>query len=207
MTLDTAALTAIQDVVQDRVREGRTFTAFEVSLEVKARGVRTRHRRLRNAVHRALADVTGPAGDYSRTLMDVGAPSRAWVYHPSTVDPSGYVPLARRDSGRARGTATPVPSGAFGVDRRGRLCLPVHLLARIGVRPGQRVAVRCDPATGQVVITRARGWRGPADTSYTAEPHGNVRLTRGVLGLAGLDGVPGYQVDGTDDTIHVRRFV
>ncbi len=220
MTLDVDALTKIDEVVTRWLDEGRMFTAFEVSRAVQEEGVRKRHLHLRDAVHEAIARAVGGRPDYARTLMDVGAPDAAWVYHPAFADPSEYRPLDRssgqpdgRSATRARSVrrasrrsaTSAVPDGAFGTDQRGRLCIPVRLLSQIGIRPGQRVHVVCDAANNRVLIKKT-GARS-AHTSYTAEPHGNVRLTRGTLDLAGLNGLPGYAVDGDGASITVRKFV
>src|SRR6266511_3724108 len=140
MTLGIATQSRIDDIIADWVREGRMFTAFEVSLAVKEQGVRERHRNMREYVHQSIFRSGIARGDYSRTLMDVGAPEQAWVYHPAGSNPYEYEPLDRsgfdkprvqRDSVPASlrnpsllkaGTASPhaIPQGAFGTDQRGR---------------------------------------------------------------------------------------
>jgi len=227
MTLGIATQSRIDDIIADWVREGRMFTAFEVSLAVKEQGVRERHRNMREYVHQSIFRSGIARGDYSRTLMDVGAPEQAWVYHPAGSNPYEYEPLDRsgfdkprvqRDSVPASlrnpsllkaGTASPhaIPQGAFGTDQRGRLCIPVNLLAHLGAGPGQRVKVLCDQANDQVLISKGNGTNGAdSDTSYTVEPDGNVRITQRTLEKAGLNGLQCYRVKGTDAVITVRNF-
>src|SRR5262245_19074249 len=97
MTLDATTQDLINDVVTEFIEQGRMFTAFEVSLAVKDRGAPYRHRNMRDYVHEVVFRVGGDRGTYTRTLMDVGAPEQAWVYHPLTSNPYEYVPLDRRD--------------------------------------------------------------------------------------------------------------
>ena len=225
MALATSVQEAINEVVAEWVSGGKMFTAFEVSLEVKKRGVEERHRNLREAVHETIFRLGIERGDYTRTLMDVGAPDQAWVYHTVDQNPYEYVPLDRTGMetvpahARPRGVRNPVrltaglsspfaiPQGAYGTDQRGRVCVPVSLLTAIGVGPGDRVNVLCDPANEQALITKDTGsGQGSADTHYTAEADGNVRITQGTLEKAGLDGMQCYRLDGNTTVISVRKF-
>ena len=95
MTLGIATQSRIDEIVAQWVREGKMFTAFEVSLEVKKRGGQERHRNMREYVHETIFRLGIERGDYSRTLMDVGAPEQAWVYHTIASNPYDYVPLDR----------------------------------------------------------------------------------------------------------------
>jgi hypothetical protein len=189
MTVTAPVLEKITEVVTEWVGEGKMFTAFEVSLAVKERGVRERHRNLREDVHAVIFRVGGPGG-YTRTLMDVGAPEQAWVYHPLRANPYTYRPLDRsgyddpadvpyvvpgglRNPVRlAAGTARPhaVPDGAYGTDQRGRVCIPVTLLARLGVSRGQRVDVLCDAAGEQVLITKPSATPGAEGGPFFLPP-------------------------------------
>ncbi len=227
MTLGIATQSRIDDIVAQWVREGKMFTAFEVSLAVKEEGVRERHRNMREFIHQSIFRAGVARGDYTRTLMDVGAPEQAWVYHPAGSNPYEYEPLDRSGFAKPRGQRDGVPSGvrnpallklgamaphaipqgAFGTDQRGRLCIPVHLLSQIGAGPGQRVKVLCDQANEQVLISKGNGSNGTdSDTSYTVEADGNVRITQGTLEKAALNGLQCYRVEGTDAVITVRTF-
>jgi len=228
MTLGMATQSRIDDIVSQWVRDGKMFTAFEVSLAVKEEGVHERHRNMREYVHQAIHNSGIARGDYSRTLMDVGAPEQAWVYHPVGSNPYEYEPLDRTGHDRVRvprsslprglrnparlvmgasGTLAAIPQGAYGTDQRGRVTIPVSLLSKLGVNPGDRVSVLCDAANEQVLISRASGTAsGSPDASYTAEPDGNVRITQATLEKAGLDGLQSYRIDGSDAVVTLRKF-
>lgn len=225
---DRGTRAKITEVVTDWVDEGRMFSAFEVSLAVKEQGVRERHRDMRDQVHEVIFRVGGPRG-YSRTLMDVGAPEQAWVYHPRTASPYRYRPLPRGAghpapaddpvfvapplrSPRPLAWASPaqavVPPGAFGTDQRGRLCLPVTFTQALGVGPGDRVRVRCDLAGERITVTPLAAGEEPLfDATYTAEPDGNVRLTQATLDRAGLGGLQCYHIEGDGREVTVTAFV
>src|SRR5882672_3198958 len=97
MTLPSSTQERINEVVQEWIRAGKMFTAFEVSLEAKKRGAEERHRNMREYEHETIFRLGIERGDYTRTLMDVGAPEQAWVYHTLAGNPYDYVPLDRGD--------------------------------------------------------------------------------------------------------------
>lgn len=103
----------IQEVADEFVNDDKAFTAFEVSLEVQKRAdaqslPRERHRNMRGEIHKTLQQFVD-SGVYSQTLVDVGAPSRAFLYYPPSYDPTDYVPLDRKDKPQA---ATPQPAAS-----------------------------------------------------------------------------------------------
>ena len=225
MIINSPTYQTLTNTITDFVNEGRMFTAFEVSLVAKKRGVRYRHRHLRDTVHELVIDLGNAAG-YTRTLRNVGAPEPAWVYHLREDDPLDYVPLPRRDapSGsmsdiplvvsvgaskpmQLRPRTTPpawVPPGGHVTDQRGRLCIPVAHLAQIGANPGQIVNVACNPSSRKVYVTRPnRHDTHDPDTTYTVEPDGNVRLTQLTLERAGIDGMAYYKIDGSSFMVTV----
>jgi hypothetical protein len=227
MALERHITGHIHEVVQEWIQRGKMFTAFEVSLAVKERGVRERHRNMRDTVHEVIFEHGGPAS-YTRTLMDVGAPEQAWVYHPMDGNPYAYRPLDRTGMDPspadlpvivpARGrkpvalvwgsaTTASVPAGAFGTDQRGRLCIPVTFLTRIGAGANQRVKVQCEPDRERLIVTKLNSLDAvTADPVYTVEPDGNVRLTQTTLDKAGIADLACYHIESNDSTISVGKF-
>src|SRR5262245_16464278 len=175
MAVSNSIQDKINEIVTEWIGAGKMFTAFEVSLEAKKRGAEERHRNMREYEHETIFRLGIERGDYTRTLMDVGAPEQAWVYHTLGGNPYDYVPLDRSDfvqapaHARPRGVRNPVrltpglaspfaiPAGAYGTDQRGRVCIPVSLLSALGVGPGDKVNVLCDPANEQALITKDTG--------------------------------------------------
>jgi bifunctional DNA-binding transcriptional regulator/antitoxin component of YhaV-PrlF toxin-antitoxin module len=227
MALDPVIQDKITTVVSQWVNEGKMFTAFEVSLAVKEEGVRERHRHMRDTVHEIIFRIGGPNG-YTRTLMDVGAPEQAWVYHPMRSNPYTYRPLNRDgyDPTPAdvptivpSGIRNPIklvwgssanasiPDGAYGTDQRGRLTIPVGMLHKLGIGPGQRVKVQCEADREQLTVTKLGDFeRTTPDAAYTAEPDGNVRITQTTLDKANIAGMQCYRIQGDDASITIRKF-
>jgi retron-type reverse transcriptase len=84
----------VQQIIQDKVRAREMFTAFDVSQEMVRRGSNARHRDLKDMIH--LCFERGEMGkDYTRTAIDVGAPTRPFLYHPRIRNPRDYQPTDR----------------------------------------------------------------------------------------------------------------
>lgn len=232
MALDPTIRRTITETVKSFISEGKMFTAFEVSLAVKAQGVRERHRNMKELVHEIIFEIGGPE-NYTRTLMDVGAPEQAWLYHRPRDNPYRYVPLPRGDEPASvinddemdtpvelpdgirrpiqlvssKQPAEAIPRGAYGTDQRGRLCIPVTFLARLGVGPGETVAVFGNKDQETLEIQRTEdSAESDADATYTVEPDGNVRITQTTLEKAGIEHLPCYHIDGTASKIAIRAF-
>jgi hypothetical protein len=226
MSLDALTQQKIEEVVQLWIGEGRMFTAFEVSLAVKERGVQERHRNMKGLIHEVICRLGG-ANAYTRTVMDVGAPEQAWVYHRLYDNPYTYVPLSRKDQAPVQaddplvipaGIKNPVPlptdgsapdaipSGVYGTDQRGRLSIPVPMLTRLGIGPGGQIAVICDLANGEILLFNEETCdQDYPDAFYTAEADGKVRITQATLEKAGLGGLQAYTLECDGEMITVRK--
>lgn len=207
---DSATLSLIDEEVDRKVQSGLMFTAFDVTLAVqealKKQGSfdpnNHRHRHLKNDVHRAI-DAAVTAGQYSRNLQDVGAPSAAYVYYPVGGDPSQYVPLSRNDGQSADPYAIPVsaPKAAAvavaadddgdgsdvgrGVDARGSLTVPAFMLRQIGFKSGETAYVVEQDDNGKQVLAVQRSTPASGQlATYTVDHNVNVRLTQATLAHA-----------------------
>jgi hypothetical protein len=114
---EPATQDTIREVVTEYVDGDRMFTVFDISLEVKNRARAKndqveRHRHMKNTIHMEI-DQYLQNGLYERQLLDVGAPSKAFVYYPEGKDPSTYEPKKRHDAPQAAaptpGTVSPAP--------------------------------------------------------------------------------------------------
>jgi hypothetical protein len=94
---DLATEYIVEEVIQEKVRAGEMFTAYDVTCEARRRGATDRHRAIRQFVHDLHArGRMGP--DYARSLIhipDIGA--TPWLYHCYWDDPAEYRPLPARD--------------------------------------------------------------------------------------------------------------
>ncbi len=227
MTLDANTIAKIERLAAQWVAEGKMFTAFEISLALKDQGVRERHRNLKAKIHEALAQVGGE--NYSRTLMDVGAPSQAWVYHKLRDNPYLYEPLDRSGYGDSapKKKARPKPQvardpkplragspepptnddGVFGMDAQGHLTIPQSLIVGLGLAPGDEVHVVCDRLNQQIRLCRPSQFNPePNHTTQTVAKDGTVRLEHDLLKSIELDGLQCYQVLSGGNQISVGTF-
>lgn len=218
----------IREVVKEFVQADKMFTAYEVSKAVQERGVRVRHLNLKDEVHQVIHEEAMPQ-NYTRMLVDVGEPVQPWLYYPMSADPWKWEPLSRNNAQQQQPlmlpaiqavplaiTGTALPADAYGLDARGRLCIPIKLLKGMNVGPKDKVSAVADAATKTVNIMNLSGSAptgsdDPQDVSdtttvYTAEPDGNVRLTSAMLGKAGIAGLQCYRVVSLGGGIQVSGF-
>lgn len=211
----------IQEVVSEWVGQGKMFTAYEVTIAARERGMAKRHKAVRAYVHEIIFN-EGIPHNYTRILMDVGATEQAWLYYRLGDNPYAYAPLSRKNSASqvpaiaVQGVPlsnmtnpAAVPPGAFGTDGRGRLCIPVALLTAMGVKAKDRVNVIANFQDETLVVTKATGgWTSQwcSVNSYTAESDGNVRLTQATLEKANIGGLQCYCITGNDTEITICKL-
>lgn len=225
MKQDAAIRRTATEVIREFINEGKMFTAFEVSLAAKAKGIQERHRNMRSLVHELIFEIGGPVG-YTRTLRDVGAPEQAWVYHRPEDNPYRYQPLprpgesplAKPSKDLPKGIRKPVrlqrgtqpvdlvPAGAFGTDQDGKLCIPSAMLAQMGVKPGDQVETECIIDSEKIILRRGEGAPATSEGNYVVEADGKVRLTQDILKVAGIDQLQCYFVEGNASQIEISRF-
>lgn len=104
-------LTRIQEVLEEKIDNDEMFTAFDISLIVKdmaktAGETPERHRHMKNDVHKEMQNYLN-SGIYTKSLWDVGAPSKAILYYPTGSNPAVYLPQRR-----TRVPQTPAPTTA-----------------------------------------------------------------------------------------------
>lgn len=219
MSLDPSVRPKLARIIRQWLSENKMFSAFEVSLAAKDNGVRARHRDLRDTVHEVIAEVAEDFA-YSRTLMDVGAPVQAWVYHPLTGNPYLYTPLPRegeapppplavpdiafRNPRQLRaGAAMPASSsdGAYGLDRFGQLKIPADMLQALGRKAGDAVHLRIDSANSLLRLHPPRtALMGAPDHELRVDAEGTVSLNTALLSEVEIDGLQCYLIhrDGSD---------
>lgn len=120
---DAASHQLIDRIVQDKIQAGEMFTAYDVTLEARRRGGNVRHNDVRDLVHEFFEQGRFGAG-YNRSLIDVGAPVKPFLYHRFSDDPNQYKPSPpavsppptnpiRRLLGRLFGQSDPTPPPAI----------------------------------------------------------------------------------------------
>lgn len=86
---DSATRQIVQQIVVGYVTNGTMFTAYDVTLEARSQGARLRHAEGRDVVHEMFQNGIMGAS-YKRTVVDVGAPTKPFVYHRFNDDPQQY---------------------------------------------------------------------------------------------------------------------
>lgn len=228
MALDDTVIAKVERLATQWVAEGKMFTAFEISLALKEQGIRERHRNLKATIHEVLGRVGGE--NYSRTLMDVGAPTQAWVYHKLRDNPYLYEPLDRSGFGDApsKKSSRPAPQiaprdpkplrtggaepptnsdGAFGMDAQGNLTIPQSLIVRLGLAPGDEVHLVCDKLNQEIRLRRPSPLNlEPHQAAEAVAKDGSVMLKLDLLKTVELDGLQCYQVQSGGNQITVGTF-
>lgn len=178
---DTATIQMIEEVVEEKVKAGEMFTAYDISLEVKKRGGYDRHRHMKKFVH-DYHDRGLMGTDYERVLISIpGVKRQAYLYHPKSADPSTYKALPRRRRTSDAGCS---------LDRRSRVTIPVYWLRAAGLLPGNQAFVTSDSTSNALVLTKDKPKTKTAVVlqTYKVEKDGNVRVAKTTLALAGMKG-------------------
>ncbi len=86
---DAATRLRVQQIVLNRIASGSMFTAYDITVEARKQGLQLRHEEGKDIVHEMFQ--TGVMGaSYNRSVVDVGAQVKPFVYHRFDVDPQGY---------------------------------------------------------------------------------------------------------------------
>jgi hypothetical protein len=183
---------------------------------------------MKQYVHEAIAR-EGSDATWTRTLLDVGAPVQAWVYHKIRANPYTYSPLDRtgldpksaaKSKANNRKLRNPKPltadapepvsadQGAYGADTEGQVKIPDSILAQLRVGPGVGVHIRCDALNQTVVITRANQFLGgDFDEQCDVRDDGTILLKEATLAKAEIDGMQSYHIETKANEISVSEFV
>lgn len=217
-------LKVIEDEVKIWMDSERMFTAYEISRAVKTKGVGLRHREMKETIHAAI--YRRRSRSYSRTLIDVGAPERAWVYHPMSKNPHQFRPLERVGDGlrsnirgqrpfHAKNLApladrdvppSTTSQGALGCDPDGNLLLPSNELSRIGIAADQNVFVVSNPAESTLSLFGSDpNSTDPTETTKTKD-NGDLLIVHEMLEFVDLDWLSGYQLSVSGQSIRISGF-
>jgi hypothetical protein len=92
---DVRTFNRIERCIRQRMAEGRMFTAFDITLDLRKKGSRRPHREIRRDI-KSVADSMIYLFDYERTRVrfrETGA--EAFVYHPYGTDADRHQPSVR----------------------------------------------------------------------------------------------------------------
>jgi len=83
-SLNSDAIGAIRSVILDKIENEGTFTAFDITMELRKQGMQVFHRDVKEVVHNMFDN--GDMEDYRRTHLDVGGDVKPFLYHPASLD-------------------------------------------------------------------------------------------------------------------------
>lgn len=86
---DAATKRMVEALVEERVKAGEMFTAFDITLAVRKIGGNVRHHEVRDLVHE-LYEHGRMGAAYTRSLIDVGSPTKPYLYHRYSDDANTY---------------------------------------------------------------------------------------------------------------------
>jgi len=201
---DAATTEVIRDEVLERVSRKEPFTAWDITVEVRKKGVRARHGELKRVVH-SLFHEPGVMDGFLRTaIMIPGVPVPPWLYHPDGYDTKEYIKSLsggnddNGDDDSNGGTPQPSPSTPSAVKSRpiaanadgsyvrkvgqnNYLYVPTFLVSGAGLSQGDSVHVFESP--GKLVVSAAakRDGDDPAG-SCIVDVKGKIRLHKRFLG-------------------------
>ena len=200
--IDTETRDEILTLVADRIDEGATFSAFDITKALRGLRFRVRHDEVKALVHQMFE--TGGMTGYTRELRDYGGPIPAWEYRPDAVVATNQ---HRAPSTVARpyfSTTGPydIPGsddedededGVYAkADARGTICVPSKLIQDAGFKPGELVVVVSNHAKKTLTLAPMPlpvGWdpnSGGSVKVYTVDKYSNVRITRSAQCAAGV---------------------
>ena len=82
----------LRGVIEEKVSQEKAFTAFDITMQAKKKGMSESHRFCKNTTHRILAD---DYPEYNKTLIDIPGASQAFLYYPDGYDIDEYVAMDR----------------------------------------------------------------------------------------------------------------
>ncbi len=189
--------TLIASILSTLVSSNQQFTAYDVTLLVRAKGQIVRHSQVKSVVH----DLMRQEGGYSNTFRTFGVtqfPAR--VYHPVSVTADNYDPNAIRQSlssqvastitnpapvvnvNAVRPVGTPIstkPSGkVVKVGAGSRVRVPADSIRKLGLKSGDKGYVSTDG--NNIVITAAQPV-GKNAKAYTVDAYDNLLFRVPVL--------------------------
>jgi hypothetical protein len=184
-TLQTIIAATLATLIQDQ----KQFTAFDVTLLVRASGEQVRHSQVKSIVH----DLMSREGSYSKTFNTFGVVAfPAWVYHPVSANASAYSATAIRDElanksaavnfNAVRPVGQPIskPSGKqVEVGTGNRLRVPAESVRKLGLKAGDKGYVSVD--NGKIIVTAAQPV-GKTAKAITVDQYDNL-LFRSPLGV------------------------
>jgi len=148
--LDVATIQIINDKIEELISDNKCFTAYDITVSIRHDGLKESHREVRKIVHAFYED--GEFDDYERSLIQiVGAPRKAYLYHPTNANPNDYIKKTNKVASKGRHRQ---PGN---LDSEGRLNVPSAMMREAGFTAGDKFSLASNhDGTIQVLATSDR---------------------------------------------------
>jgi hypothetical protein len=182
----------LNTILQAKVANQEMFTAYDITMAMRASGVNIYHSEVRDEVHNFYT--SGNMTNYNRKSQLVAGGVFAYVFYHCQSDPSTYVsknpvatPMTSNStpvaSVKTAVTLTPIkPTGtrntdpsSLTIDAWQRLRVPASITRQIGLKPYDYADVKFDSKNGIIEIGRT-GCVPGAIQSNTVDQYGNIRF-------------------------------
>lgn len=198
----------IQDLLEQeigkRVDRREVFTAHDIKVAVREQGHWVEHEAARQVVQ-SYYFTNAMGDDYVRSIIDVGAESMPWAYHPYNVDPNTH-PSAKSNQASATlksGTSVTLLTSAKSSDKitktvttKNRLMFPASMLREVGVAKGDHVFVGFYASDGKLSVSRDYPTDADQSKGLIVDEYCNL-----------LVGLNSYGLDGTTYEMSVEGSV
>ena len=177
----------IEEVVTEYVKDREAFTAYDITLACRRKGMPGRHLAVKQIIHETIDAVCNLLEDeedilYMRTLIDVGADVEPWLYHHEEFEITDYKPLKRddRDNITVDDTVNTVRVDTGSDDElilsictKNRLYMGKDACEKLGFEPGDQIYIVEDGGDYHLQTDPIMCSGSPC---YTIEKHGGVRV-------------------------------
>jgi len=166
MSLTVEHACAAEEMIDKKISDQESFTAYDITCALRADGYWVEHRDVRNCVHDYMDDELDAGLRYAKNLENVTPNAQAFVYAPEEDDIV--------NDGDVNGDIQ-----KLGTDNRGRLCVPASIVRSFGFHTGS--VVHCVEDAGVLEIVSPRMAMGHAIATYTVDKDNNIRISSRVL--------------------------
>lgn len=179
-------------ILQSKLANNELFTAFDITLAIRASGVPVFHNEVREAIHDAY--LNGGMGNlYIKTYHKLGNGESAFVFHPHTIGVYNYQiqPVTvNQPTNKNSQPANVVPAkitptlvktkrnsdpSSLTPDAWQRIRIPAQLTRQIGLKPYDYADISFDSKTGTIQVGKV-GSNPSALQSNTVDQYGNIRI-------------------------------
>lgn len=166
--------------ILEKIDNGESFTAYDITLALRADGHWVEHKDVREYVHDFMRDEMDSGREYRKDLEWVTPTAQAFVYSPDEED-----------------VVVDDDEGGIETDARGRLCIPATFVRMLGATTGDVVYCETGGQTGlPLLLINTDGY---GHHSYVVDKDENVRISRRVLNGT-LEPSKSYRVDFDSNT-------